>query len=37
MVIAYREQPSVESKGKEFWLDIQTTNNCPDRLFSTYL
>ena len=27
MVIAYREQSSIESKGKLFWLDIQTTNH----------
>ena len=27
MVFAYLEQSSMESKGKLFWLDIQTTNH----------
>ena len=36
MVIAYREQYSMESKGKDFCLGVQATNNCSKRLFSTW-
>ena len=37
MVIVYREQSSMESKEKDFWLDIQTTNNCSDILIMIYI
>ena len=34
MVIVYREQSSMESKEKDFWLDIQ---NCSDILIMIYI